>query len=391
MGVGWAAALSVDQPGTLVRLARAMCEAGIVGGLADWFAVTALFRHPLGLPIPHTAILPANKERLAATLGSFIADNFLTRELVLRKVRELGIGRRMAQWLAAPETAPALSGWLVATLPPIVRGLESAELRELVGKTIGHQLGRIDIAPAVTAMLRRIAGSREADMVLAQLGDAMAGWLDQNRPRILAMVEARSRWWIPKAIDRQVAAAIADGLSELIDDLRRPGSQPRARLLEALDQLAREIVESPERRAGLQALVMRVLADETLGAWLAGMWRTLAENAVSEAADPASTTRLGLEKVIASAGAALGADPAFVARIDALADRLALVLVARRRDAAAIVDEVVRGWDSRTMADRLELAVGSDLQFIRMNGTLVGAAVGGLLFLSTLLVEHLRG
>jgi uncharacterized membrane-anchored protein YjiN (DUF445 family) len=157
MGTIYIGTHAVAQPDTWVLLVRAAAEAGVVGGLADWFAVTALFRHPLGLPIPHTAIIPNNKERIGATLSQFVEQNFLTRMVLLRKLRDAELGARLAAWLAAPETAPLIATWATNLLPQFIRAVENPELHELLDRTMGRS------APARGPRARSPAVDRDAD------------------------------------------------------------------------------------------------------------------------------------------------------------------------------------------------------------------------------------
>src|SRR5262249_1934385 len=190
----------------VVLITRAGAEAGLVGGLADWFAVTALFRHPLGLPIPHTAIVPTNKERIAQALSRFVEQNFLTRELLIRKVRELAVGKRAARWLANPATAATIADWVVTALPPRFCALDDPQLREFANRTLGVQLRSAKLAPGLARLLRILTGTGEADALFDSALDGCLCWLRDNKHQIVALVRGRRRWWIPKIVDQKIAA-----------------------------------------------------------------------------------------------------------------------------------------------------------------------------------------
>jgi uncharacterized membrane-anchored protein YjiN (DUF445 family) len=383
----FAATHFVRDPGFAVLLLRAGAEAGIVGGLADWFAVTALFRHPLGLPIPHTAILAANKERIGRTLGNFIEKNFLTPAVVLPKLRSARAGERFAAWLAEPATAAMTADWVIAALPHVVRSLENRELQDFASRTLGEQLHATDIGPAVSRAVHVLTASGEADVLFERAVEIAARWLEEHRGDLDEIVRRRSRWWIPRAVDRRIAAAIVDGALELLNGLREPESDVRLKFREALTGLTEDLIHSPERRAELNAAKNRLLDHPDVQAWLASVWHELSGLVLADLVDPASKTRAAVEKAIRSVGQALAADPAMQRQINRFLERLANQAIWWRGEIGAFIAEVVRGWDTRTLSDRLELIIGSDLQYIRMNGSVVGACVGCAIFLISRMLD----
>ncbi len=190
----------VSDPGFLVRLLRATAEAGIVGGLADWFAVTALFRHPLGLPIPHTAIVPGSQERIGQSLGRFLERHFLTEEVLLRKLRNAHAAKRFSAWLASPETAPVLAEAVAAALPYVIRTLDNDDLQEFARRTLGEQVRQADIAPVIGRAVQVMTASGETDVLFERILGVAAQWLEENRDQIFHLVRERSRWWIPERL-----------------------------------------------------------------------------------------------------------------------------------------------------------------------------------------------
>ena len=211
MATIYVATHAVAEAGSWILLLRAGAEAGVVGGLADWFAVTALFRHPLGLPIPHTAIVPNNKERIGAALSQFVEQNFLTRVVLLRKLREAELGARLAAWLAAPQTAPLLATWVTNLVPQLIRALENPELHVVLDRTLGDQLRRVDLAPTLGQLIEIVTRSGEADALFDSLLDVGTVWLKKNDVRIQELVESHQRWWIPRRINRRIAKAMIEG------------------------------------------------------------------------------------------------------------------------------------------------------------------------------------
>lgn len=371
----------VPEPGFAVRLLRAAAEAGIVGGLADWFAVTALFRHPLGLPIPHTAIVPTSKERIGQTLGRFLERHFLTEEVLVRKLRSAKMAQRFAAWLAAPATAPVLAGAVASALPYVIRTLDNKDLQDFARRSLGKQVRQADIAPVMGRAIDVLTASGETDVLFERALGVAAQWLEENREQIFHLVRERSRWWIPRTIDQKIADAIVTGSADLLNKLREPDSDVRLKFREALHRLIHDLVNSPVQREQINAFKNRLLAHPELQAWIAAVWHETSRVMLEDLSRPNSKARIAVEKVCLLVGRALATDEAMLKHIDALLERLAVYLVSWRHEIGAFVAEVVRSWDTPTMVDRLELVVGSDLQYIRMNGTIVGALAGCLIFL----------
>ncbi|MDK1493179.1 DUF445 domain-containing protein [Sinorhizobium sp. 7-81] len=386
MGVVFIGTHFIAAPGFSIGLLRATSEAGIVGGLADWFAVTALFRHPLGLPIPHTAIVPKSKERIGQTLGRFIERHFFTQEVLIKKLRNAHAAQRFATWLSAPATAPVIANAVVAAMPYLVRSLDSHDLREFVRRTLGKQIRQADIAPVIGRAIHMITESGEADVLFERTLGVAARWLEENRDQIYSLVQQRSRWWIPRTINRKIADAIITGCADLLNDLREPESEIRLKFRQALAGLIDELLNSSEQRKQINASKNRILDHPDVKAWVAAVWRETSRVTLEDLSQPNSKARAAVEKICMLIGRTLANDNAMSRHIDEFLEELAVYLVSWRHEIGAFVAEVVRSWDSPTLVERLELVVGSDLQYIRMNGTIVGALAGCLIFLGSQLI-----
>ncbi|HUZ12028.1 MAG TPA: DUF445 domain-containing protein [Caulobacteraceae bacterium] len=383
MALAFAASWLPGHAGFWIGLLRAGALAGIVGGLADWFAVTAIFRHPLGLPIPHTAVLPRSKERIGRALGGFVERSFLTEAELLPRLRAARPGRRLAQWLAAPKSARLVVRPVLAALPEVLRAADNTELREFLTPVLGRQLRQIDLAPLVGAGLEVLTRSGEADALFDRALESARAWLQANRRDLDRLVRERSAWWIPGIVNRQIAAQIFAGLNDLLAGLGDRGGETRRRFQDALAALIERMKHAPEAGAEMNALRDRLLGDPELQAWISTVWAQLSRALWRDLAAPRPRTRAVLEKLIASFGRALAGDAAMQARIDAAVERLTRRLLGFRGEISGFIAEVIGGWDAETIAARLELVIGSDLQYIRMNGTLVGALVGCAIYLVT--------
>jgi len=374
-------ASALPEPGFWIGLVRAGAEAALVGGLADWFAVTALFRHPLGLPIPRTAIVPKNKDRIGEGLGQFVERNFLAPEILAAKLAALEPVERAAGWLASPDRARAAATGICEMLPPLVRSLEDPDLRAFVARSFHEQLREAELAPALGRVLGLLTRSGPYDALFDRALDAAQTALAGNADRIYALVAARSHWWIPSAIDRRIAEQIVAGIEEILAELRDQGSDARAKFRAAIARAADELVRSPDWRRRVAEIKDTVLEQKEVQDWLGAVWDELRRIVVEDLEAPQSRTREALAAGLQSLGLTLAADPSMQQRLHGAIEHVALAVVPWRGQIAALIAEVVRSWDADTVAARLELAMGSDLQYIRMNGTLVGACVGCLLFL----------
>lgn len=383
MGAVFVATRMVPEPGLLTSLIQAGSEAGMVGGIADWFAVTALFRHPLGVPVPHTAIIPTNKDRIGRTLGRFVESNFLTPEVLFRKLRQLQVGRRVANWLAAPATAGLIAHSITSALPHLIGSLRNRDLHDFLQRAFGDEFSHPDVAPIIAHAIHLLTASGEADVLFERAVEIAIRWINNNRGQLDKIISQHSRWWIPQAIDRRIASAIMDGVTEVLTGLRDPQSGARAKFRAALVDIVTDLLKSPEQRQQVNNAARRMLAHPDTRAWLTSIWNQLCDAAAADLTQPESRLSVALEKPISLVAQTLATDEIMQQHIDDAVERLAQSLISWRTEIGSFIAEVVRNWDTRTLVERLELVVGSDLQYIRMNGTIVGACAGCLIFIAT--------
>jgi uncharacterized membrane-anchored protein YjiN (DUF445 family) len=369
------------SPGWLVQLLRAGAEAGIIGGLADWFAITVLFRHPLGIPLPHTAILPNNKDRIGRSLGSFVERNFLVPEVILPKLRQADFTQKISGWLELPRTAPMVAEWVITLLNRLLAAGHSAQINELIQHTLGQQLRTLDLAPPLGRVVEVLTSSEESDILFEKVVGTAESWIMANRAQIDEMVEQRSRWWIPNTINRRIAAAIVDGTIDLLHRLRQRDSEVRVQFRAAVAGLVHDLMTSTEQRDKVQSLKNLLLDDVEVRAWIASAWDGLGHRLIQELSDPGSNVRSTIHAAVLALAHSMRDDEFIRARIDTLIEHLMAQLFQWRGEIGLLIAEVVRNWDARTVSDRLELVLGSDLQYIRINGTIVGALVGCAIYL----------
>lgn len=367
--------------GPWTGLIRAAAEAALIGGLADWFAVTALFRRPLGLPIPHTALIPRNKDRIGHRLGLFVTTNFLEPSLVHERMRSLGLGTRAGGWLADPDNARRAADRLAALVPALLRSLDDAGLREQVRKVLSARLRATDIAPLAGRLANAVPEpeiARLIDSVVALARETLAG----NEDRIHARVSERNAWWVPKAVDRKVARALIAGVHELLDELADPGHPTRLALMESVLAARTRLQDDPEQARRLNAFKNRLLRDARMQALLGRLWDEVRGALLAGAEQPESRFRQALADGLQALGRRLQEDAALRQALEDKVERaVGAVLLPWRKEIGAFIEDVVKRWDAASTAARIELEVGKDLQFIRINGTVVGALVGAALYL----------
>ena len=382
MGVLFIRTSLLPQPGFWVALIRAAAEAAVIGGLADWFAVTALFRRPLGLPIPHTAILPQSKDRIGQGLATFIERNFLAPDLIRAKLRSIDIASKLAHWLASPENADAVADRLVRALPHLLGLVGDREVREFLGETLSRQLEAVELAPVLGRAITLLTANGFHETLIDRFLDACADFLTNRKEQLYAAAEAgRRRWWIPKAVNRQIAKVIIGGVKDIIANLREPGTVARQDLLLSIEQLAHELCISPEYSAQLEAVKLRLLENAEVKSWLGSAWDAVNGALRADLASPTSRIRRTSATAICAFGQNLLADARMRGRFNRLAEALAIRVVPWRAQLSQLIVDVVRQWDTESFTERLELVVGRDLQYIRISGTLVGALAGCFLYL----------
>jgi uncharacterized membrane-anchored protein YjiN (DUF445 family) len=363
----------------------AFSEAAMVGGLADWFAVTALFRHPLGLPIPHTAIIPRNKDRIGEALASFIRDNFLIPAVVARRMRRLDVAGAAGRFLQTPAgEGTRIRAGASRLIADIFESLDDERLGGIVKGAISTRLRGSEVSPLLGhALASAINEDRHVPMLEAAIR-WMARALDANEQLIREMVKKKANWVLKLAgLETKLADAIIDGLRKLTAEMSTDPAHPvRIKVEEALAQLANDLQTRAETRERVEAIKEQLLDNRSVGLWLDTLWQKGREAVIRAARNPDAVMAGKLGDVLKSMGGTLEKDPRIRAAINQFARRAVVGMSASYGGSIVkLVSETIRGWDARTVTARLEAAVGRDLQYIRINGTIVGGLVGLVLHL----------
>jgi uncharacterized membrane-anchored protein YjiN (DUF445 family) len=379
--------LTLHQVGWL-GFVNAACEAGMVGAAADWFAVNALFRHPLGLPIPHTALIPTRKDALGHSLQDFVATNFLAPEVVRGRVAAVGVARRVGSWLADPRHAERVGAELAGAGRGLLQVIQDDRVAALLEEVVLRPMLARPWAPPAGRLLEHIVAERAHHRLVDLVIHELHGWLEQHEDVITALIRDRAPAWTPLWLDDRVAQRAYRELLRWATDVR---DDPRHRVRLALDDvlvgLAKDLQSDPVMQARAMDLQQRILENPGVREGVQALW-TAVRGVLEEAVrDEGSDLRRRLVLGISSFGNRLAGDVELQKSVDKYVQDAAGHLVTSYRDeVATVISETIERWDGREASRRIELHVGRDLQFIRINGTVVGGLVGILIHAVTVLV-----
>ena len=362
---------------------RAAAEAALVGGVADWFAVTALFRHPLGLKIPHTAIVPKRKDRIGRSLGNFVQKNFLSREVVAVKLAGMQVGARIAGWLADPEHARRVARQVAASLSGAAAVLRDEDVQEFVERSLVSRARKVQVAPLLGRVLGLLTADNRHQELLDEVLRLAARFVSQNEEMIRDRIAAEAPWWIPGAVEDKIHEKVVGGVDRTLTEVSADPNHPlRARFDDAVRRFAERLRTSPETIARAEEIKAELLSHPAVREYAASVWTDVKEKLARYATEGEGTTALAaVERGLVSLGHAILADPALLAKVDAwITDGVLFAVEQYRSEVAHLIEQTVAGWDPDATSRRIEIQIGRDLQFIRINGTVVGGLVGLLLY-----------
>ncbi|MGA4545713.1 DUF445 domain-containing protein [Uniformispora flossi] len=361
---------------------QAAAEAGMVGAIADWFAVTALFRRPLGLPIPHTAIIPTRKDALGDSLGEFVGDNFLSEAVVRKRLAHVDLVRRFGGWLSEPRHAERVTEEVSALARAALTILRDEDVQSVFGHAITRRVSARQVAQPVGALLGRVVADGGHHGLVDLVVEKAYAWLVDNREAVLRVVSEESPDWSPKFLDRTVANRVHRELVRFAADVRDDPDHAARQAVDAfLADTAEDMQRDPRMIAQIEALRDRTLAHPQVQELIASVWAAARAMLVEATEDPSSELRARATAAIRSFGTRLADDPRMRAKAEKwLADGAAYIVTTYQAEITALITDTVRAWDPAETSRKIELHVGRDLQFIRINGTVVGSLVGLLIY-----------
>ncbi|MFD8635734.1 MULTISPECIES: DUF445 domain-containing protein [unclassified Streptomyces] len=360
----------------------AAAEAGMVGALADWFAVTALFRHPLGLPIPHTAIIPTKKDQLGVSLGEFVGENFLSSDVVRARLHALGIGGRLGAWLAEPAHADRVTAELATALRGALTVLRDSDVQAIVGEAVTRRAETAEIAPGIGKTLEKVVAQgghrRAVDLICAKAHD----WLVTHEGSITDAVQGGAPGWTPRFVDRKVGERVYKELLRFVTEMRDMPEHPaRGAVDRFLTDFAADLQSDTETRARVERLKSELLARDEVQDVITSAWTAIRTMIISAAEDERSELRLRVRSSLISLGARLATDGRLQQKVEGwIEGAVVYVVTTYRTEITSLITDTVAAWDAEHTSRKIEAHIGRDLQFIRINGTVVGALAGLLIY-----------
>jgi len=375
-------ASSLDHLHPAWGFVRAFAEAAMVGGLADWFAVTALFRHPLGLPIPHTAIIPRNKDRIGETLALFLKDNFLTASVVARRLRRVDVAGALGRFLVSPPGEGRLRAGGSSLVADLLEALDPERLGGMVKGTIATRLRALEVSPLLGRLLQA-AITEDRHIPILDAAITTAGRIvDSQEDTIRRMVRERSNWFVrTTGLDETIAERLINGVRQLSIDLAVDVEHPaRLEVEDRLVKLADDLQNDPETRARVEAFKNELIDNPAVGQWIDALWEGMRASLLEAARNPQTALAGKFGEALRQLGTTLQENAQLNRTVNQFARRAVVGAVAAYGTSiVTLVSDTIRSWDAKTITGRLEGAVGRDLQYIRINGTIVGGLVGLLI------------
>jgi len=360
---------------------HAFAEAGMVGALADWFAVVALFRHPLGLPIPHTAIIPNRKNDIGESMSRFVAEHFLEPDVVRRKLQDTNLADFVVGWLKSEKGRRSVEDLTTAVLRWALNALHEKRVRRFLSRLSKRQLANVSLAPLLGNTLSWLVRGQRHQQILTQVLRYAIELVHDNRDAIRARVQQESPWWVPGFVDDRILKKMLERIEHQLFEMALDQEHPlRGQFNEWVQKLALELKNNPSHRRLGDEFKQQLLANDELQDYLYGLWRELAHKIETDIEQPESVIRQHVGRWLGNVADELGSDKDMQAWVNAwLVESLTQVVGRNRSQIASLISDTVRSWDGVDTSRRVELAIGRDLQFIRINGTLVGGLVGLLI------------
>ena len=379
-------AVTLDGPQAWTAWVHAFAEAGMVGALADWFAVVALFRHPLGIPIPHTAIIPTRKNELGMSMARFVADHFLEPEVVRRKLQSANLAGYMVNWLQSGKGRASVLELGTAVTRWALGALSETRVRKFLSRLGRRQLADVSLAPFLGSTIQWLVRDGRHQQILTQALRYTIVVLNDNRDTIRERVQLESPWWLPGFVDDRILKQVLERIeTQMFEMTLDPAHPMREQFSALLERLAHNLKTSKEHRKLGESFKQQILENDTLQDYLYGLWRELAERLANDLDRSDSKLRTSIGDWLDGVVVELERDAGIQAWINEwLTDAVVVIVQRNRTQISSLISDTVQSWDGEDTSRRVELAIGRDLQFIRINGTLVGGLVGLLIHALTL-------
>ncbi|MCZ6911252.1 MAG: DUF445 domain-containing protein [Proteobacteria bacterium] len=381
MAVVFVVAHKAQESYAWLSYVRAFAEAAMIGALADWFAVTALFRHPMGLPIPHTAIIARRKDEIGESLAGFVRDNFLVEDALQPRMRGIDFAIRVGGWMSQPDNARRLAGDAGAFASWFLDVFDSTALRHFLRENLQLTMRQIQITPLVGRSLDLLTAGDHHQELINALTAVARRQLEQNKDRIRERIKTSSPWWLPKFVDQEIYDKLVAEFEELLDRVGDDSeNEARQNFNDEVTRFLNALKNDPEVIARGERLKDELLSHPEVQQYFFDIWNEISVYLSRESADPNSRIRRKIETGIMQFGDALLHSPEMQKQVNDWISDVVLYVVGHYRDEiSAVISDTVKRWDAEATSQRIEIQVGRDLQFIRINGTMVGGMVGLLI------------
>ena len=362
---------------------KAISEAAMVGGIADWFAVVALFKHPLGIPIPHTALIPNNKDSIGQNLGSFVSDEFLIKEKLEIKLDEFDFATKATNWIKEDKNAATISDLVVENvIPGILKTIDDADVKNFIQRQFESKMQELNFGQWVAVALESLSKSEKQSELITEVLTVLATELEANRLDINEKVKTATPWYTLGVADKKIADGVFNGLYEFLEMAKEHDSSIRQKINLYILNFIEDLKHSPEMQQKISTLITEFTQKEEVQNYIGSIWQEIKDNVTTDL-DKGSDSKIksNLTSMIMNFGDTIQNDTVMTTKINTFikVDLLG-VLLRNKKSIGDLIATSVQSWDKKEIADKLELEVGKDLQFIRINGTVVGGFVGLLIY-----------
>ncbi len=382
-----------EQHAAWLGFVTATSEAAMVGAIADWFAVTALFRHPLGLKIPHTAIIPNRKNVIAEQFGIFVQENFLSEDVISTKIRSMNLSRRVAAWIVEKENAQAVARQITAGLAGAVRVMNDDDIQTMIEKKVEARIRDTSIAPMIGDLLSFItSGRRQQELFNGAVNFGLYLLEDSDRD-IKEKVEQETPWWFPGSVDKAIYRRIVKSVSKMLYEMQVDVFHPvRQRLVGMMNQFMEDLKHSPDIAEKEISIKEDLLKEPTVRDFTRSLWSDIKKALLDQSENPDADLSKAIEESVIKFGQSILDDDVLASKIDGWAeDSGRYVIRTYGHEVADLISGTINSWDPEATSERIEIQIGRDLQFIRINGTVIGGLAGLIIHTLTVLPDWTAG
>ena len=362
---------------------KAISEAAMVGGIADWFAVVALFRHPLGIPIPHTALIPNNKDAIGQNLGSFVSDEFLIKEKLEVKIDEFDFASKATNWLKEQKNADTIASLVVENvIPGILKTIDDADVKNFIQQQFEIKMQELNFGQWIASGLESLSKSDKQAQLITNVLTVLATELEANKAEINDKVKKSTPWYTLGVADKKIADGVFNGLYEFLDMAKEPDSSIRQKIDSYVLKFIEDLKSSPEMQQKITSLIIEFTQKEEVQNYIGSIWQEVKNAVLADLENgEQSKIKMNLARMIGNFGTTIQNDVVMTTKINNFIKiDLLGVLLRNKKAIGDLIATSVQSWDKKEIAEKLELEVGKDLQFIRINGTVVGGFVGLIIY-----------